>query len=79
MKDLELKGYYEIWKEKFTPANLKKATGVRNTKAFKDSYQVDLIIQRSDDKHEYVRLYGKPTSKENIKIWETKKSLKPKK
>ena len=79
MENLELKGYYEIWKEKFTPANLKKAAGIRNTKASKDSYQVDLIIQRSDDKHEYVRLYGKPSSKENIEIWETKKSLKPKK
>jgi len=71
MEDLKLHGYHEIWKRKLMHANLKNAAGIRNTQGFKDSHNVDLIRQRSDDK--YVRLYGKPTSTKHIKIWKNRK------
>jgi hypothetical protein len=74
MEDQKLQGYYEIWKKKFTTANLRYAAGVRNTKVAMDPYNVDLIKQRSKDK--YVILYGKTKSKEHIKICKNKKPKK---
>ena len=71
MEKLKSQGYHEIWKRKLNHTNLKMAAGIRNTYGFNETHNVDLIRQRSDDN--YIRLYGKPTSKEHIKIWKNKK------
>jgi hypothetical protein len=75
MKDQKLQDcYHEIWKKEFTTANLRNAGGIRNTKGFKDSNNVDIIRQKCNDN--YVILYGKPTSKKHIEKWKNKKTKK---
>ncbi len=73
MENPKSEGYYELWKKKFTPANLKKAAEIRHMKEFRNSHNVDLIRQRTDDKHGFVILYGKPRKKENVEYWKNKK------